>query len=192
MANKLQKFLFNLSTMSPLIIILALVYWIEENIPFFVHKESEPLQIDFRSICLSLIIIFALLFSFYSLLVVKICRKKFERIPISIDSISSNDGWVVAVIIAYALPTASFVFKENNLFISGILIMLLLITLACSNVVYPNPLLMLSKYHFYKIINVDGGGEISLLSKRASIVNRDSVTEVICAFDYLAIEEINS
>ena len=62
MANKLQKFLFNLSTMSPLIIILALVYWIEENIPFFVHKESEPLQIDFRSICLSLIIIFALLF----------------------------------------------------------------------------------------------------------------------------------
>lgn len=101
----------------------------------------------------------------------------------------SNDAWVIAVLLSYVLPAASFVFTDNNLYIAGAIIVVLLLVLAISNVIFPNPLLMLEKYHFYKITNVDGGGEICLLSTRAGIVNRDSLSEIICAFDYLAIEE---
>ena len=44
--------------------------------------------------------------------------------------------------------------------------------------------------NLHKVVNVNGGGELCLLSKRSSIVNKDSVSEIVCAFDYLAIEEI--
>lgn len=189
MANKFQKFLFNLSTMSPLVFIPALVYWIEQDVPPLINGETEKLQLVPQSISLVIIMLVSVFFSLYSLFFVRACRRYLEPIPIAIDTISSNDAWVVAVILSYALPAASFVFEDNNLHITGAIVVILLLILAISNVIFPNPLLMLGKYHFYKITNVDGGGEICLLSMRASIVNRDSVLKIICAFDYLAIEE---
>lgn len=189
MANRFQKFLFNLSTMFPLVFILALVYWIEQEVPPLINGENGELQLVPQSIFLMSIMLVSVFFSLYSLFFVRICRRRLEPIPIAIDTIVSNDAWVIAVLLSYVLPAASFVFTDNNLYIAGAIIVVLLLVLAISNVIFPNPLLMLEKYHFYKITNVDGGGEICLLSTRAGIVNRDSVSEIICAFDYLAIEE---
>lgn len=189
MANKIQKLLFNLSTMSPLVFILALVYWIEQDVPPLIHEETGKLQLMPQSISLAIIMFVSVFFSLYSLFFVRTCKRCLEPLPIAIDTVSSNDAWVIAVLLSYALPTASFVFENSNLHITGAIIVVMLLVLAISNVIFPNPLLMLGGYHFYKITNVDGGGEICLLSTRAGIVNRDSVSEIICAFDYLAIEE---
>lgn len=188
MANKLQKFLFNLSTMSPLVSILALVYWIEQDIPLLFNGETGKFQLAPQSIFLAIIILISVIFSMYSLLFVRVCKRHLERIPIAIDTISSNDAWVIVVLLSYALPAASFAFEDSNLYITGTIIVLLLLVLAISNVIFPNPFLMLGKYHFYRIVNISGSGEICLLSTRAGIVNRNSVSEVICAFDYLVIE----
>ena len=105
-ANKLQKFLFNLSTMSPMVSILAAVYWIEQDVPFFVNEETGKLQIYSQSLFLLAIICAGIVFSLYCFLFVKTCVQRLERIPITIVSVSSNDNWVVAVILSYAMPAA--------------------------------------------------------------------------------------
>lgn len=190
MANKFQKFLFNLSTMSPMVSILAAVYWIEQDVPFLFVEEAGEFRIHSQSMALLALILTGIVFSLYSFLFVKTCVHRLERIPISIDSVSCNDNWVIAVLLAYAMPAASFVFEGSNVYVTGFLVVLMLLFLLFSNSVFPNPLLLLGKFHFYKVVNVNGGGELCLLSKRSSIVNKDSVSEIVCAFDYLAIEEI--
>lgn len=188
MANKIQKFLFNLSTMSPLAFILALVYWIEGDVQPLFNGEAGKFQLVPQAMFLVIIMLVSILLALYSVFFVRICKRCLEPIPIAIDTISSNDVWIIAVLLSYALPAASFVFGDSNLYITGAIIAVMLLVLAVSNAIFPNPLLMLGKYHFYKITNVDGSGEICLLSTRTGIVNRNSISEVICAFDYLAIE----
>jgi hypothetical protein len=41
MANKAQKLLFNLSTMSPLVLIFAIVYWLEKDVKLFSEQEDK-------------------------------------------------------------------------------------------------------------------------------------------------------
>ena len=41
MANKLQKLLFNLSTMSPLVLIFTIVYWLEKDVKMFSEQENK-------------------------------------------------------------------------------------------------------------------------------------------------------
>lgn len=189
MSNRIQKFLFNLSTLAPLVFILVLVYWIEQDIPPLFDGETGQLQLILQSTIFLIIMLVSIVFTFYGLLFVRKCKRCLERIPIAIDTISSNDEWVIAVLLSYALPAVSFAFEDSNLYITGAILAGMLLILAISNAIFPNPLLMLGKYHFYKITTIDGGGEICLLSTRSGIVNRNSVSEVICAFDYLAIEE---
>lgn len=187
MANKLQKTLFNLSTISPLASILAIVYWLENDVKMF-SKQTNKTQLDNTAVILVIIILVSISFAFYSMWFVKICRKKLEQIPINIDGIVPNDMWVIAVLLSYVLPTAGVVFKDLNLYISMIVILFWLLFLALSNTILPNPLLMLQGYHFYKITTIDGSSDIILLSKRKSIQNRNTVKIVMAAFHYFAIE----
>lgn len=188
MANRFQKLLFNISTMSPLVFIFTIVYWIEKEIEIF-SQETKKIQINSTMMLLIALLIISAIFSFYSVWFVRYCSKKMERIPISVDSILSNDNWVVAIIISYALPAVSFVFEDINTSLGIFIIFIGMVFLALSNVIFPNPFLMMQGYHFYKITTIDGSSDICLLSKRKSINNRNVVNTVIIAFDYLAIEE---
>lgn len=188
MANRFQKLLFNLSTMSPLVFIYTIVYWVEKGIVIF-SQETKRIQFNLTTFLLIALLIVSALFSFYSVWFVRYCRKKIERVPISIDSILSNDNWVIAVIVSYALPAVSFVFEDININIGIFIILIGIAFLALSNVIFPNPFLMIRGYHFYKITTIDGSSDICLLSKRKSINNRNIVNTVMVAFDYLAIEE---
>ena len=188
MANKLQKLLFNLSTMSPLVMIFAIVYWLEKDVRIF-SKQENKIQINIVAIVLITIIFISVVYSFYSIWFIKECYKKLERIPIGVENIVPNDNWVIAVLLSYVLPAAGIVFKDINIYISIAVILFWVIFLALSNTILPNPLLMLRGFHFYKITTVDGSSDIFLLSKRKSIQNRNIVNTVMIAFNYLAIEE---
>lgn len=190
MANKFQKLLFNLSTMSPLVLIFAIVYWIEKDIELFLMEANET-HVNIISIIIIAIITISAAFSFYSIAFVLLCRKKMERMPISVDSIVPNDTWVIVVLLSYALPAAGIVFQDTNLYISIAVILFWILFLALSNAIIPNPLSMIWGYHFYKISTVDGSTDICLLSMRRGIHNRKSINTVMIAFNYLAIEEKN-
>ena len=187
MANKLQKLLFNLSTMSPLVLIFTIVYWLEKDVKMFSEQENK-IKINIAAVTLMIIILTTIFFAFYSVWFVNACHKKLERIPIGIDSIVPHDTWVIVVLLSYALPAAGVVFKDLNLYISIVVILFWVLFLALSNTILPNPLLMLQGYHFYKIATIDGSSDIFLLSKRKSIQNRNVVNTVMTAFHYLAIE----
>lgn len=191
MANKAQKLLFNLSTMSPLVLIFAIVYWLEKDVKLFSEQEDK-IQINVIAVALIMIISISVAFSFYSSWFVRACNKKLERIPIGVDGVVPNDTWVIVVLLSYALPAAGVVFKELNIYISIVVILLLILFLALSNTILPNPILMLQGYHFYKITTVDGSSDIILLSRRKSIQNRSAVNTVMIAFHYLAIEGENA
>lgn len=62
MANKLQKILFNLSTMSPLALILAIVYWLEKDVKLF-FKQADKTQINNSAVMLVIIILVSISFS---------------------------------------------------------------------------------------------------------------------------------
>lgn len=62
MANRFQKFLFNLSTMFPLVFILALVYWIEQEVPPLINGENGELQLVPQSIFLMSIMLVSVFF----------------------------------------------------------------------------------------------------------------------------------
>ena len=191
MANKFQKLLFNLSTMSPLVLIFAIVYWMEKDIELFITNSNE-FKINIIAVIIIAIIAISCLFSFYSIVFVSLCYKTIERIPIGVDNIIPNDTWVSVVLLSYALPAAGVIFRDVNLYISIVVILAWVIFLALSNSIIPNPLLMIWGYHFYKISTVDGSNDICLLSKRRGIHNRKSVNTVMIAFNYLAIEEENA
>lgn len=191
MANKAQKLLFNLSTMSPLVLIFAIVYWLEKDVKLFSEQEDK-IQINVTAVALIIIISISVAFSFYSSWFVRACNKKLERIPIGVDGVVPNDTWVIVVLLSYALPAAGVVFKELNIYISIVVILLWILFLALSNTILPNPILMLQGYHFYKITTVDGSSDIILLSRRKSIQNRSVVNTVMIAFHYLAIEGENA
>ena len=191
MASRFQKLMFNLSTLSPMALIFAIVYWAENDISLF-SKQQSKFQLEPIAMVLGIIILLSVLFSFYSILFVKLCHKKLERIPINIDNIVHNDNGVIVVLITYALPATTIIFKDaHNLHISIIIILFWLVFLALSNTILPNPILMFQSYHFYKITTIDGSSEICLLSTRKSINNRNTVSVVMLAFNYLAIEEKN-
>lgn len=187
MANKLQKLLFNLSTMSPLIVIFTIVYWLEQDISIVSRQEGKT-HLNIVAVVLVIIAFASISFSTYGLWFVKACNKKLERIPIGIDGIVPHDVWVIAVLLSYVLPTAGVVFKDLNPCSHIVVILFGLLFLALSNTILPNPLLMLRGYHFYKITTIDGSGDIILLSKRKDIQNRNAVKTAMIAFHYMAIE----
>ena len=192
MANKFQKLLFNISTISPLLVILTIIYWFEKDIIIF-SRQAKTFDFDSTAIILISIAFLSTIFSFYSIFFIFLCQKKIERVSISVDNIVPNDSWVIAVLLSYAFPAAGIVFEEiNNIYIHIGVVVFLFVFLTLSNTILPNPILMIQGYHFYKITTTDGSSDICLLSKRKSIHNRNVISTVIYAFSYLVIEEKNN
>ncbi len=189
MINKLQKFLFNSSTASPIIVFTVIVWWIQCGKAEII-AEDGTVDITGKAILISLLGIFGLVFSLYSALIVWLGRKKCELVPITVSSVKSKDNWVLGALGAYILPFSNLALKDYNIGLSLSIIIIALLIIALSNIVYPNPLLLLlGRFHFYEVSNVDGGEDFLLISKRKSIKNARTIKKVITLWDYMMIEE---
>lgn len=175
MANRIQRILFSISVVSPTLIIASVVS--------IVLNGKSPWAI-------SILIIGAML-SIYDFLLVALCKKHFERIRIAFDSVSPNDSWCIAYVITYIIPCLSFVLEPLNPIVTGIIAVIIGLVISAANVIPPNPILRLCGYHFYKASSIDGANDYNLISKRSGIHNKRTVNKVICAFDYILIEEKN-
>ena len=60
MANRMQKLIFNISTVSPMGFILACVYWVQQNVPQIVDEVTGKVVLQKQH--------YFLLFFFYALL----------------------------------------------------------------------------------------------------------------------------
>lgn len=187
MANKFQKMLFNLSTLSPIVFFLVVVWWIQCGVKE-VTLETGEIHLTAKAITISVIGLLCLLYALYSALLVKISQKKLEIVPISVNSVKSKGSFAFAVIIAYVLPFSNLVLADYNTWLSLSIAGLALLFLFMSNTVWPNPVLMLVGYHFYEISNINGSEELLLISRRDSIQDAKTIKKVIALWNYLMIE----
>ena len=143
MANRMQKLLFNISTVSPMGFILACVYWVQQNVPQIVDEVTGKVVLQKQHYFLLFFLVFCFCWSFYGNFFIKKSKQKLERVPIAIDSVSCSDGWAIGIFVAYAVPLASFVFEDYNQLITICIMSVLLIIATLSNAVLPSPLLII-------------------------------------------------
>ena len=171
MANKVQRFIYNLSSAAPLAFVFALVW----------YQQYKTIQIPIIFISIGLILIVLLYLSF--------AYGKLHVAPIAIrtTNISPKDGWVVAYIIAYLMPLASIPLQDFDLKVSAIIALVLILILPFVNSAVPNPLIFICGYHFYSISAENGISDYILISKR-SLRNSKHLKSVQRIFEYLLLD----
>ena len=187
MANKLQRMLFNLSTISPIAFFISVVWWIQRGCSVVCTEDGE-IHLSVKAIVISVIGVVGLLYAFRSFLIVRTGCKKLEIVPISVSSVRSNDKLSIVAIVTYVLPFSNLILKDYNVWLTLSIIGIVLLFIVLSNTVLPNPVLMLRGYHFYEVTTVNGSDGISMISKRKSIQDAKTIKKVITLWDYFMIE----
>ena len=181
MANKYQKMLFNLSTLSPVTTFFSIVWWIQ-------NRADTGRQITTKAILIAIVGFVGLLYAFCSMIIVKWSEKRLEVVPISVSSVKSKGNLPIAAIITYILPFSKLVISEYNVWLTHLIILIALVFVFISNAVLINPLLLLCGYHFYEISTENGSVELPMISTRKSIQDVKQINKVITVWDYFMIE----
>jgi hypothetical protein len=171
MANNLQKLIYNLSAISPLSFIFAVIWYI----------QKRTLTIPIICVCggIFLILCFVATFTYG--------KKHIAPIIIHVTDISPHDGWVVAYIISYMLPFASMAIKDFDVIICGIIATIIIVIAPFINSAIPNPLLICRRYHFYQMSTENGISGYLLISRRKLRKAKD-VKIIKRVFDFLLID----
>lgn len=173
MANNLQKLIYNLSAISPLCFVFAVLWYIQ--------KQTLIVPVICVGIGIILILCLAVSFSYG--------KKHIAPIIIRVTDISPHDGWVVAYIISYIIPFASMAIKDFDIVICGIIAVILIVIVPFVNSAIPNPLLMCRKYHFYQISEENGVSGYLFISKRR-LRKANDIKTIKRVFDFLLIDTV--
>lgn len=173
MANKLCKFLYNISILAPLLLVYSIVLFIKAN-----YLYSTILILIVGTII------------YFQIRMVKYSKKSLSSIPINIIEVGqSEDKWVVVYIISYLLPFIEIIRPDikSMLLINVSLVVIIIISLASHDNMH-NPILKVMGYHTYRVSTENGINDYILLSKN-SIRNNKQIKSVIRIFEYLLMEE---
>ena len=187
MANKLQRMLFNLSTISPIAFFISVVWWIQRGCSVVCTEDGE-IHLSVKAIVISVIGVLGLLYAFRSFLIVRTGCKKLEIVPICVSSVRSNDKLSIVAIVTYVLPFSNLILKDFNVWLTLLIIGIVLLFIVLSNTVLPNPILMLRGYHFFEVTTANGSDGLSMISKRKSIQDAKTIKKVIILWDYFMVE----
>ena len=171
MTNLFQKTIYNISAITPMLLVFSLVWKIQ--------KDSNKIPI--LLLIISSIIIFIFILSFlYG-------KKNLAPIGIRVNEISPYDNWVICYVITYLLPFSTLVMDEWDITIVGIIATVIIILIPYLNSAIPNPLLVVGKYHFYKVNAENGISEYVLISKR-KYRNKKQIKVVSRVFEFLLLD----
>lgn len=172
MANSLQKTIYYLSAVSPLLLFFSLAWYIQ--------KKSLTIPIICIIIAIILIICFYRSFSYGS--------KHLAPIQISTSEVTPIDNRLFIYITTYILPFASIVIDDFDVVICGVIIIVLVILTLFVNTAIPNPLLAILKYHFYSVKAENGISGYVLITKR-QIRKKQDVKVVYRIFEFLLLDK---
>lgn len=171
MPNFLQKLIYNLSTVVPLLFIFSIV-WLFQKRTFYIPIIAAVLGIVIISM-------FEVSFAYG--------KKNLPLIDINVTNISPYDGWLVVYIITYMLPFASVILKDFNVIVCAFIAAVLAFVTPFVNTAIPNPLLFIKGYHFYKIESQNGISEYVLISKK-KIRSSSDIRLVKRIFEFLLFD----
>lgn len=171
MANIIQKLIYNLSVASPLCIILAVVWYLQE--------ETYVVPIILLIIGSILLALLVISFSYG--------KKHLAPIYIITSDISPNDGWIIAYIVSYVIPFANIVIDDFSFELCIGIAVLIVIIVPWINTAIPNPILFMVGYHFYQISAENGVSGYVLISRRR-LRKKQDLTIVNRVFEFLLID----
>lgn len=171
MGNLFQKIIYNLSSVSPILLMTAIV-WV--------------LQIGTFVIPRAILVVFCIINVIF---ITSFCyaKRHLASIEIRASSVTPHDGWVMSYMATYILPFATYVLKDiDSLVLGGIVAAMVFVSGFVINTP-PNPILFLMKYHFYKVSVETGMGDYLLISKR-KIRNKNRINNVYRVFELFLLE----
>ncbi len=171
MANGLQKLIYNMSVASPILVVFALVWYIQ--------KKSWTIPII--CVVVAVVLILCMLKSF------SYGKKHLAPIQIRTSDISPSDGWIVVYIITYILPFASMIINDLNLIMCSVVAFAIAVIAAYVNTAIPNPILFFQRYHFYSISAENGISGYVLISKR-KLRKKQDLKVVNRVFEFLLLD----
>jgi len=172
MANKLQLFIYTLSAASPIAIVFAVVWYI----------QNKSITVSIVCVIVSLFFIAAFYFSFtYG-------KRKISMIKINVNEIKSADKWIVGYVILYISPCTNIVIEDYNQYMTLLIGFILIMVNLFVKSPFPNPLLIIQGYHFYSVGAENGVKEYLLISKQ-SIRNKKQIKYVKRLFEYLLLDD---
>ena len=180
MANRVQKLIYFLSAESPIMVIFALVWLVEKS------TWTKPLQISWK-VPLILLLVSVVLVTLFNISF-NYGMKNLQKIPVKGSDITGGDPWIVAYVITYLLPLASFQFGELVKPIVGIVIVILLIVMTFTDFMIPHPVLYLRGYHFYTL-DVEGAHSGYNLVSKKKLKRASDVTSVSQVFEFLLLRQ---
>ena len=172
MANGLQRFIYNLSNAVPLVIMTALVW--------FIQFKTWRIPAFLFAFAVLIIVMFAVSFSYGK------CNCSIKTINVS--SITSKDSWLVAYVIAYVFPFAYMVMSDFHIVSLIVAVLMVVLVFIPAIMALPNILLFSVGYHFYEIgTDSTGVSDYILVSKRR-IRNKTDIKKVKRVFEKLLID----
>lgn len=172
MANVLQKFIYNISSITPMLLIFSLVWKIQ--------KGTNEVPVVLLSFSFLVMILFSISFAY--------AKKNLAPISIQTTEISPHDSWVICYIITYLLPMSGLVIDEWNISVTGIIAAVITILIPYINSAIPNPLLAIRGYHFYKVNAENGISEYVIISKR-KYRNKKDLSVVTRIYEFLLLDK---
>lgn len=172
MPNTLQKCIYIFSSAVPLLLTFAIVWYV----------QKRTIIIPLICIIVSLVLLISFIASFRYL------KKNLPLISIKITGISPYDSSVIVYLISYVLPFASIALKDLNLLLAGTISLAVIIVAPFINSAFPNPLLTVCGYHFYRVSTENGVADYVLITKKKLRSNND-LQYVKRIFEFLLLEE---
>ena len=178
MANRFQRLIYFLSAESPILFVFAIVWFIEKS------TWTKPIAISWK-VPLVLIVMSVFLFicfdCFYNYAI-----RNLQIVSVTDADISGGDAWIIAYIISYLFPLASFRFGEIVKPVIVIIVVILLVALTLTNHVTPHPFLYLKGYRFY-VCDIKGAPSGHYLISKKKELKPADVHKVAQVFNFLLI-----
>lgn len=181
MANRLQKFIYFLSAETPILFVFALVWLIEKS-----DFKAAPVVISWKVPVILIVISVVLLWLFNRSF--NFGLKHLQTMRVTASDISGGDTWIVAYVITYLLPLASFQFGEFVKPVVAVIIAVLLITMTFTDFMTPHPWLYLRGFHFYSL-DVEGAQSGYHLISKKRIKSAKDVKTVSQIYEFLLIRQ---
>lgn len=140
MGNILQRIVYYASCAAPISITFSIVWCIQE--------QAYLVPAIMSLIGIFILLIFKKSFSY--------AVKSVQITTVTVSEVIPKDGWVLAYIISYLFPFASFIIKDVDYLLLGMLSVLFVIVAGCTHSATPNPILWVFGYHFYELKSEHG------------------------------------
>ena len=173
MVNRMNQIFFSLSSSAPVLFCFAIVWYFQ--------KQDYIWPI--------VAVALGVLMTLYAPIFIVFCKKKVQTITAKINKVEKNNYAVWGYVISYLVPIAGVIGEEVNILVTVIILVVLGILLPICNFVFPNPILLVCGYSFYKAETIDGADGYCLISKRKKISNASSIKYVQNIFSYYLIEK---